>query len=444
MIIHINCTLGSLSVVLTLAELSGLSCIEFLCASHRIFLLLPVLRTEFITHRVLPSNISGCSHNSVLSPCSWFFLVTDIWLGIAESLYFYVCFTDFRDSHDGSWFMEMEQHPSVLVVYQWLNGYGKIRRAPAGCRPSVRLPILEYHDLTLSRFSRYVWEAVHRPGAPRWAGTGLRVRARLSSLSLSLCPYSAKSGRPGRAGGSRYSEFVQISHTLLCRNRRKSKWRNRRRAGPGQAGTGRRAGSATVRYWLALALLLDDSWWGSGPIQIADPGMWKWLTADQVDREIPFLQHLWWIVSGSCSVFLWQGNAGGMRQPQGPGSLRGLLNIERDSPCQLNSDSHLRRSGSQLFLTFRHKIRKNTHKSSRHSTWRPDWTQRFPVSRKTRLILDLEDYNYVVSLLGCNNPGHWVLTRHHPISNTSSNKLKLGRSRFLPKTPDKWHYAGSW
>ena len=32
----------------------------------------------------------------------------------------------------------------------------------------------------------------------------------------SVCPYSAKSGRPGRAGDSRYSEFVQISHTLLC------------------------------------------------------------------------------------------------------------------------------------------------------------------------------------------------------------------------------------
>ena len=36
------------------------------------------------------------------------------------------------------------------------------------------------------------------------------------ALSVSLCPYSAKSGRPGRAGDSRYSEFVQISHTLLC------------------------------------------------------------------------------------------------------------------------------------------------------------------------------------------------------------------------------------
>ena len=182
-----------------------------------------------------------------------------------------------------------------------------------------------------------------------------------SALCVSMPIFcKVRAAGPGR-GLTVLRICADISHFAVCRNRRKSKWRNRRRAGPGQAGTGRRAGSATVRYWLALALLLDDSWWGSGPIQIADPGMWKWLTADQVDREIPFLQHLWWIVSGSCSVFLWQGNAGGMRQPQGPAcSLRGLLNIERDSPCQLNSDSHLSRSGSQLFLTFRHKIRKNT------------------------------------------------------------------------------------
>ena len=85
-------------------------------------------------------------------------------------------------------------------------------------------------------------------------------------------------------------------------------------------------------------------------------------------------------------------------------STRSTQHIERDSPCQLNSDSHLSRS--QLFLSpFATKSAK-THKSSRVTLRGQDWTQRFPVSRKTRLILDLEDYNYVVSLLGCNNPRH--------------------------------------
>ena len=114
------------SVVLTLAVLSGLSCIEFLCASHSGVLLLPVSRTEFIT--LLPSNISGCSPNTVLSPCSSP-IVSHLWLRKSPLFSMFV-FIDFRVCHDVSWFKEMEQHPSGLVVYQWLNGYGKIGRAP--------------------------------------------------------------------------------------------------------------------------------------------------------------------------------------------------------------------------------------------------------------------------------------------------------------------------
>ena len=52
-------------------------------------------------------------------------------------------------------------------------------------------------------------------------------------------------------------------------------------------------------YW---RLLLDDRRW-VGPVHIADPGMWKWLTANQLNREIPFLQHLRSIVSVRCSLF---------------------------------------------------------------------------------------------------------------------------------------------
>ena len=310
-------------------------------------------------------------------------------------------------------------------------------QARPGCRPSVRLPILEYHDLTLSRFSRYVWEAVHRSVGPRWTG-GPGSGSGPGSLYAHILQSPGGRAGPGTHGTPNLCRYL----TLCCVQ--KSEEIKMTKSAPagvgGQAGTGRpgQVGNRPILtgcYWPTVGGALAQ-------FRSRNRGMWKWLTADQVDREIPFLQHLWWIVSGSSSVFLWQGNAGGMRrQPQGPVcSLRGLLCIERDSPCQLNSDSHLSRS--QLFLSpFATKSAK-THKSSRVTLRGPDWTQRFPVSRKTRLILDLEDYNYVVSLLGCNNPGHWVLTRHHPISNTSSNKL--GRSRFLPKTPDKWHYAGSW
>ena len=82
-------------------------------------------------------------------------------------------------------------------------------------------------------------------------------------LSVSLCPYSAKSGRPGRAGDSRYSEFVQISHTLLCAEIGGNQ-NDEIGAGRGwPAGPGRQPSDID---WLLLA----DSWWGSGPIQIAE------------------------------------------------------------------------------------------------------------------------------------------------------------------------------
>lgn len=264
----------------------------------------------------------------------------------------------------------------------------------------------------------------------------------------SVCPYSAKSGRPGRDGGSRYSEFVQISHTLLCaeiggnQNDEIGAGQGRDRLAlvprPGQSGnrpilTGAAIGRQLVRLW-----------------PNSDRGSWNVKMVDgrpSGPRDSVFAASLvdcvWMLLC--LPVTAWTGECWGHEALTGPRlSTRSLLNIETlcVSWTLTLTWAGLSHFFLLLFLTFRHKIRK-PHKSFRHSTW-PDWTQRFPVSRKTRLILDLEDYNYVVSLLGCNNPRHWVLTRHHPISNTSSNKLFRACSRFLAKTWDRWHYAGSW
>ena len=73
--------------------------------------------------------------------------------------------------------------------------------------------------------------------------------------------------------------------TVQSKNRGKSKWRE--------------APPCRVTYrqrWL------DERTVG-WPSSLADPGMWKWLTANQLNREIPFLQHLRSIVSVRCSLF---------------------------------------------------------------------------------------------------------------------------------------------
>ena len=163
-----------------------------------------------------------------------------------------------------------------------------------------------------------------RAAVARW--TGLRVRA-----WLSLCPYPAKSGRPVRAGGSRYSEFVQISHTLLCaeiggnQNDEIGAGRGRGTGWHWPAGPGRQPSDID---WP----LLDDSWWGSGPIQIAES--WNVKMVDgrpSGPRDSVFAaslvdcvwKQLCLPVTGEC----W----GHEEAATGPslGSLRGLLNIKR-------------------------------------------------------------------------------------------------------------------
>ena len=130
---------------------------------------------------------------------------------------------------------------------------------------ACRLNILDYHDLTptLSRFSRYVWRAAGRRG-----------------------PYAHICR--GEPGGLSVHTVPVCRYLTQCRNPGKSKWRNRRRRS-----------CPADKYW---RLLLDDRL-GAGPVHIADPGMWKWLTANQLNREIPFLQHLRSIVSVRCSLF---------------------------------------------------------------------------------------------------------------------------------------------
>ena len=65
----------------------------------------------------------------------------------------------------------------------------------------ARLPILEYHDLTLSRFSRYVWRA---------AGRGA------DHCPTLLCPYLQACAEP--ALGTQ-SAFLQISHSAKQKSR---------------------------------------------------------------------------------------------------------------------------------------------------------------------------------------------------------------------------------
>ena len=153
----------------------------------------------------------------------------------------------------------------------------------------ARLPILEYHDLTLSRFSRYVWIAAGRARL-------LRPYSRKAVYVwwTALCPYlqSWAWRGPEHWLGRESMDFTILricADISQCRNRGKSKWRNRRR----------RAGSGPTD--------IDDYYWTTsgraGPVHIADPGMWKWLPVNQLNRKIPFLQHLGSIVSARCSVF---------------------------------------------------------------------------------------------------------------------------------------------
>lgn len=138
MIIHINCTLGS---QLALGS-SHVGCPEWfilyrvsLCIPSHIFVVARLADRIHNTPGLTFKHIRVLAQLRVVSMILMFFSHWYSAWYCRKSLF--LCLFYFRDSHDGSWFMEMEQHPSVLGVYQWLNDYGKIRRAPAAVRPSV-------------------------------------------------------------------------------------------------------------------------------------------------------------------------------------------------------------------------------------------------------------------------------------------------------------------
>ena len=157
-------------------------------------------------------------------------------------------------------FLELDQSNLACVgVSVWLNNSTSQSRAGA-----ERLPILEYHDLTLSRFSRYVWEAVDL--------------ARLPCSSATVCPYLHSQSRPGF-----WWESPLFCNSHRADFQRKSKWWNRPSS---------RAGSP----WSCA--LIGRGW--RGLAQFAAPGMWKWLR--EVVQDSVFAAYLVLIVSGWCSV----------------------------------------------------------------------------------------------------------------------------------------------
>lgn len=209
--------------------------------------------------------------------------------------------------------MELEQHPSFNVVYQWLNG--EIRRAPVWL-PSVRLPILEYHDLTLSRFSRYVWEAAHRPGAAQWAGAGTRV-----SGLCSLCLYAHILQSPGgRAGSGTHGTPNLCRYLTLCCVQ-KSEEIKMTKSAPNRAEQSGQCGNRPISSGAAIGRQMAGLWPNS------DRGSWNVKMVDgrpSGPRDSVFAASLvdcvWMLlclpVTGEC----WG--------PLGLGSLRGLCSRE--------------------------------------------------------------------------------------------------------------------
>ena len=118
-----------------------------------------------------------------------------------------------------------------------------------------RLPISEYHDLTLSRFSRYV--------ASRGARQERVGAAGRSALFAQICPRACPScpvwGQARKAGSE--SAFLQISHSLPC-------WWGCREY---------RGKSVRGRRWRPSPDIGPGDWTGSGrpgwPSSLAVPGM---------------------------------------------------------------------------------------------------------------------------------------------------------------------------
>ena len=122
-----------------------------------------------------------------------------------------------------------------------------------------RLPISEYHDLTLSRFSRYV---ASRGAREERVGAAGRSPQLLPALFAQICPRACPSlpGLGTRKAGSE-SAFLQISHSLPCW----WGWREYR----GKSVRGRR--------WRPSPDIGPGDWTGSGrpawPSSLAVPGM---------------------------------------------------------------------------------------------------------------------------------------------------------------------------
>ena len=119
-----------------------------------------------------------------------------------------------------------------------------------------------------------------RPGLLRTHGTP------------SLCRYLTRPRTPPAA-----ATVPGCCERAVCRNRRKSKWRNRR-------GRPRHPGAAR-RYRL---LLLAAAVCGVGPVHGADPGMWKWLTARNSTARFRFCSILGRLCEPAAPSSGWQQN----------------------------------------------------------------------------------------------------------------------------------------
>ena len=161
-------------------------------------------------------------------------------------------------------FLELDQSNLACVgVSVWLNNSTSQSRAGA-----ERLPILEYHDLTLSRFSRYVWEAVDL--------------ARLPCSSATVCPYLHSQSRP------RFDESLRFSATRTVQIFREIQ--------NDEIGRAVVPGHHDPALWLVEA----GEGWPSLRLQECENG-WEKLF------KIPFLQHiLYWLCLADVQWCEWQ------------------------------------------------------------------------------------------------------------------------------------------
>ena len=171
----------------------------------------------------------------------------------------------------------------------------------------------------------------------------------------SVCPYSAKSGRPGRAGDSRYSEFVQISHTLLCaeiggnQNDEIGAGQGRDRL-VAQVGPVRQPSDIDWRcYWPTVGAALAQF---RSRILECENG-WRQTKWTERFRFCSISGGLCLDAALSSCDSLDRGMLGawGTHRAQ---ALYAVSAQYRDTLCQLNSDSHLSRSQSLLSAALSH------------------------------------------------------------------------------------------